>query len=1043
MSQTLRRPARCLGLLLTLLAPAGTVLAQMATFAPQTPVLSTGSNTAPTTPVVTDLNGDGHPDIVVADAYGGTLRVLLGDGTGHFVLQAPALSTGAASFPSSVVLADVNGDGKLDAITANLESNTLGVLLGHGTGQFTLQANPPATGDSPSRGAVADVTGDGKLDAITANMGSSTLRVLLGDGAGHFAPQPNPPATGTAPDDMAVADVNGDGHPDVLTANQVDETLSVLLGDGAGHFALQANPPTTGTGNKPYGVAIADVNGDGKPDALTANQDASSLSVLLGDGAGHFALQAPALSTGAASFPSSVVLTDVNGDGKLDALVPIYVGTVKSLGVLLGDGAGHFALQANPTATGGGAFNLFSLAVADVNGDARPDAIATDLRASTLEVLLNTTAYQPTTVWTAGGGPNWFTPTSWTNGVPTAAVDAIVPQQLTNGFYPVIDGGTATSRSLTINSGASVTQSGTAATTLDVRGDFINNGIFKAGIGTVVLGTTAQPNGPNLTGNSTTAFYNLRVGTNGVLLVTDEGTSVGHVLTLDGALVTQGNPFTLRSDASATAMVVNNGTGGFIDGSAMFERYISGDLFAGAAYRHVVAPTGQATFGDLTTADFTPQFNTAFNTDPNPNAVQPFPTVFGYDQSRLLRTSNQSVFDKGWVSPGGSDELMNAGQGYTVHLAGGQTLRFRGPQNNAADYAHPISQTLTRNTGTPDDEAGWALVGNPFPSPLDFSQVDAIDRIGLTGSIYVYGATGPYMGQYRTYLAPSGNLAGVGDPILPEGQGFFVRVATPGTSATLNFRNAQRVSSYQNPAYHRQAADIRPLVQLRLRPAGNAPLADDLYVYFDAAAGAGYNPQTDAEKLPNPNHLNLSSHLAATGQQLAIDGRPALAGSAQVVALAVGVPAAGRYTLAAALLNLSAVPTYLRDRQTGAFIDLARQPSYEFTVSDATTLLTGRFELVLSPQRALATAPVPLTQQLALYPNPASGMASLALPAELGSQPVAATLIDALGRVVRELLLPAQGSAAHALDLRGLPAGVYALRLTTSAGPLTRQLSVQ
>ena len=159
--------------------------------------------------------------------------------------------------------------------------------------------------------------------------------------------------------------------------------------------------------------------------------------------------------------------------------------------------------------------------------------------------------------------------------------------------------------------------------------------------------------------------------------------------------------------------------------------------------------------------------------------------------------------------------------------------------------------------------------------------------------------------------------------------------------------------------------------------------------------------------------------------------------------LAVGVPAVGSYVLnAAELLNLGTVPTYLRDRQTGAVIDLARQASYQFSVSDASALITGRFELVFSPQAPLATATAALAQQVALYPNPATGSASVELPAQLGRQAVTATLVDAVGREVRTLTLPAQGAVAHTLDLRELPNGVYLLHLHTSAGTLVKKLTV-
>lgn len=105
----------------------------------------------------------------------------------------------------------------------------------------------------------------------------------------------------------------------------------------------------------------------------------------------------------------------------------------------------------------------------------------------------------------------------------------------------------------------------------------------------------------------------------------------------------------------------------------------------------------------------------------------------------------------------------------------------------------------------------------------------------------------------------------------------------------------------------------------------------------------------------------------------------------RVVPLALGVPAPGTYTFTTTqLLNLSTVPTYLRDLQTGALINLTQQSSYQFSVSNASALLTGRFELVFSPQPPLATAPAALAQQVALYPNPITTSAFLELPASLG-----------------------------------------------------------
>ena len=157
--------------------------------------------------------------------------------------------------------------------------------------------------------------------------------------------------------------------------------------------------------------------------------------------------------------------------------------------------------------------------------------------------------------------------------------------------------------------------------------------------------------------------------------------------------------------------------------------------------------------------------------------------------------------------------------------------------------------------------------------------------------------------------------------------------------------------------------------------------------------------------------------------------------------LAVGVPTTGPYTLVATqLLNLAGTPVYLRDLQLGTLTDLRQQASYTFTASNA-ALITNRFELVFSPT-PLAAVPAALAQQVALYPNPAHATCTIELPVALSRQPVTASLLDALGRVVRTQVLPAS-LAAHTLLLNNLATGMYSLRLATEAGVVVKKLVVE
>jgi hypothetical protein len=552
------------------------------------------------------------------------------------------------------------------------------------------------------------------------------------------------------------------------------------------------------------------------------------------------------------------------------------------------------------------------------------------------------------TTWNGSINTDWFTAANWTpSNVPTTTTNAIIPVSASN--FPFISAGTATVRNLTLNSGASFTQSGG---TLDVRGNLTNNGTYQPTGGTVVLGTSTQG---SILGSSNTRFWNLRVDANGAQQATSATTSVQRLLTLNGNFTTNGNPFTLESNTAFTAMVINTTTN-VVNGNVTVQRYINSSLNANLGYRHVSVPVSNATVSSLTTASYTPVVNANYNTSATPGTATPFPTVYGYDQSRLATTTNNlSTFDKGWYSPLAISDPLTVGQGYAVLLAANQTWSFTGPLNNGN-----VTLNLARNSGATAADAGLHLVGNPYPSPLDWSQVAAAERPGMDGIILAWRSNdpaNPYAGSYGFF----NNGIGTMSPVLAQGQGFFVRVTAGQTSGTINLKNTHRPPSYNNPTYQRMA-ETRPIVHLTLQGL-DSTLTDDAFVYFEQGATAANDGKYDAEKVPNPSGLNLATSLSAT-QRLCIDGRPLLGASQLIVPLAVGVPATGSYTLSAAeLLNLGTTPTYLRDLQTGAVVDLALQPDYHFTVSNSSTLVTGRFELVFSPNVPLKTSVGTSTQQ--------------------------------------------------------------------------------
>lgn len=337
----------------------------------------------PVSVAIGDVNGDGKSDLAVANFDNsvdevpwapGTVSVLLGNGDGTFQAQT-TYPTGAGTV--SVAIGDFTGDGRADLAVIgsgtqpdSTSPSTVTILIGNGDGTFQPGLAYP-TGPDSTAIAIGDLNADGKADLVVANDAPTPINVLLGNGDGTFQPAVSyETETGGVGVSVALGDLNGDGAPDLVVADEI-ASVDVLLNNGDGTFksavAYASAPNCT-----PFSVAVADLNADGKLDVAAADLGTNNVNVFLGNGDGT--LQAP-VGFPTNRRPTTLRIADMNGDHNLDLVVDDDGSP--DVSVLFGDGHGSFQPQVFF------AFNIAfdiasnntAIAVGDLNGDGQPDLV--------------------------------------------------------------------------------------------------------------------------------------------------------------------------------------------------------------------------------------------------------------------------------------------------------------------------------------------------------------------------------------------------------------------------------------------------------------------------------------------------------------------------------------------------------------------------------------------------------------------------------------------------------------------------------------------
>jgi hypothetical protein len=407
------------------------------------------------------------------------------------------------------------------------------------------------------------------------------------------------------------------------------------------------------------------------------------------------------------------------------------------------------------------------------------------------------------------------------------------------------------------------------------------------------------------------------------------GQTIRGVLFSDGVLNANEN-LTLLSDAGQTALIDGSGSGDVV-GSLTIQRYLP----SGFGYKYFSSPFQAAEVG---------QFGDHMN------LYASFPTLYKYDENRMFT---------GWLNytnPGG---LLVPMEGYAVNFgptAGPVTVDIIGQVNNSTML--PLTLFNRNHTYT----LGFNLIGNPYPSPIDWDAASGWVRENIDDALYYFnaGTTDQYTGTYSTYINKISS-DGIASNIIPAMQGFFMHVSDGAfpVAATLIFTNGVRVNNL-SPHFHKEAfQDTRSLLRLTANYEKPGSMADAMVVYFDAKATTTFDPGCDALKLMNTDILapNLFS-VSSDSKKLSINGMPEPVDSVTMVPLGVKTMTSG--FLMFNLCDIKHMPqgqfVYFCDQLTGARQNLILHPFYRAFLEpgeylDRFYLLFSKYDLRYQPSK--------------------------------------------------------------------------------------------
>lgn len=410
---------------------------------------STGAFSRPADVELADLDRDGLADAMTINDQNNGVSVFRNTSSFGAISFAARIDLAAGTSSQNLEVGDIDNDGRLDIITASDGSSQVSVYRNTSTpGTISIQPRVSfATGGGGVGVSVGDLDGDGRADLIVVRAAGfiTVFRSTSSPGSLSFAAAQNF-AVGANPYSVGVADIDGDGLVDIAASNRGSNTITVYRNASTPGTITFDAPATlsTGAGSQPHGVALGDLDGDGKPDIASCNYSNRTVSVFRNNSAAGSITAASFdtrvdFSNGATGNPTYLSFGDVNADGKPEILVGNDNGTLMQVhentstpGTIV---AGSFASKVDFT-TGTRPYNVIS---GDIDADGKPDLVAANATSNTISVLRNNLlllcipAAQRNALialYNSTDGANWTNDTNWLsadvatwNGVVTTGCD--------------------------------------------------------------------------------------------------------------------------------------------------------------------------------------------------------------------------------------------------------------------------------------------------------------------------------------------------------------------------------------------------------------------------------------------------------------------------------------------------------------------------------------------------------------------------------------------------------------------------------------------